>query len=196
MAEKKKAKSAEPVAAPKKSTSKKSPEKIASTDQVLGTLSPADADTKLGAPAPTAPPASMRKKETGTETKAEPLQLPKGALLALRQSGGHNFSSREIVIYPDGHVAYGGGDTTLKAYERGARKLNDGQVVGLRRSLDRVSFWRMPATVGKQNPDAFAYEITARVGSKANSIEVFDGSIPESLKPLLDQLRKLMPSDE
>lgn len=194
MAEKKKAKTTQPKKKP--AEPKKSSAKLAATDQVLGTLSAADADTKLDSPVPASAPASMRKKDGTVAEKPEPLQLPKGALLAMRQSGGHKFTSSEIVIYPDGHVAYGGGDTSHKAYERGARKLNDGQVVGLRHSLDRVNFWRMPATTGKQNPDAFAYEITARVGSKANSIQVFDGSIPDSLKPILEQLKKLMPSEE
>jgi len=43
-----------------------------------------------------------------------------GALIALRKSGGLKFSSREIVVYPDGRVTYDGGDTAKSALTRAA----------------------------------------------------------------------------
>lgn len=128
---------------------------------------------------------------------AEKLELPKGAMLAFRKSGGLKFSSREIVVYPDGRVTYGGGDTAKTALEsRAARKLTDAQVMRMRRMLDQANFWKMQSPPGAQSPDAYAYEIVARVGNKHNQMEVFDGGIPDVLMPLIEQMNRLMPSEE
>ena len=45
----------------------------------------------------------------------------------------------------------------------------------------------------KPSGDEIAYEISARVHTKANAIELFDGSIPDALKPLVDELSALLP---
>lgn len=127
--------------------------------------------------------------------KLEKLRLPQGALIAYRKSGGFKFSSREIVIYPDGRVSFGGPDLSKEAYARAARKLNDGQIARLRKTLDQVGFFRTPSAPGSQPPDSIAYEIIARVANRSNYVEVFDGSIPDSLMPLLHQLNALMPKE-
>ena len=128
---------------------------------------------------------------------SERLELPKGAMLALRKSGGLRFTSHEVVVYPDGRVTYEGGDTAKTALEsRVRRKLTDAQIVRMRKLLDQVNFWRMPPTTGKQSPDAFAYEIVARISSKHNRVELFDGSIPDAMQPLVEQMNKLMPGEE
>ncbi len=134
-------------------------------------------------PEPTAPP------------KRERLRLPQNALAAFRKSGGAPVSSREIVVYPDGRVSYGGPDVSKEAYARAARKLNDGQIMRLRRTLEHVNFFRMSSAQGDQPPDAFAYEIAARAGNRSNYVQVFDGSIPDALTPLLQQLSALMPKE-
>lgn len=156
-------------------------------DTPLGTLS-AEADTKTEIETrATEPPIQP-------EPKHEPLHLARGAFIALRKSGGLSFSSREVVVYPDGRVAYDARGVSQKDYNRLPRGLNDGQVHSLRKLLDHVNFWHAETT-GEQNPDAYAYEITARLGQRSNSIQVFDGSIPENLKPLLERLTPLLPRE-
>jgi hypothetical protein len=130
-----------------------------------------------------------------TESKIEPLELPRGAFIAFRKSGGLKFSSREIVIYPDGRVSYGGADTSTDWKSRATRKMNDGQMSTLRKLLDRTNFFRASSSQGKHSGDAMAYEIIARIGSRSNFIELFTGTIPESLNPLIEQLNKFVPED-
>jgi hypothetical protein len=131
-------------------------------------------------------------KESATEAERAPLKLPRGGFLAFRKSGGLNFSTREVVIYPDGRVAYDARGVPKKEYNRLRRALNDGQVGALRHMLDQTGFWKEEGG-GEQNPDAFAYEIAARLGQRSNEVELYDGSVPERIKPLLDQLVKLLP---
>ncbi len=136
--------------------------------------------------------------ETKTPTSApkpEPLQLPKGALIAFRKSGGALASTREIVLYPDGRVSFGGPDLGKEMYAHVPRKMNDAQIARLRKSLDHANFFRMSSAQGDPPPDAFAYEISARAGNRVNSVTVFDGAISDALKPLIDQLSALMPKD-
>lgn len=128
------------------------------------------------------------------QASEEPLRLPRGAFLALRKSGGLHFTSRTVVLYPDGRVAYDLRAVPQKEYNRLRRVLNDGQIQSLRKLLDQTGFWRAETT-GKQNPDAYAYEVAARLGQRANAIELYDGSVPDRLSPLLERLAALLPSD-
>ena len=127
--------------------------------------------------------------------QVEPLHLPLGAFIAYRISGGSKSSKHEIVVYPDGRVSIGGPDVSKQVYARATRKLNDGQIARLRKLLDQVGFFRLLSTQGGPAPDALAHEIVARIGSRANRVEVFDGSIPDALAPLLQQLSALMPKE-
>ena len=126
------------------------------------------------------------------QPKAEALRLPRGAFIAYRKSGGLQFSTREVVIYPDGRAAYDVRGVPQKEYNRLRRVLNDGQMLLLRKLLDQTGFWKAESA-GTQNPDAFAYEITARLGQRANTLEIFQGSMPENLKPLFERLDTLLP---
>jgi hypothetical protein len=132
--------------------------------------------------------------ESNAEIEREPLRLPRGAFIALRKSGGFQFSTSEVVVYPDGRVAFDARGVPQKEYNRLPRALNDAQIMSLRKQLDQTGFWRAEGG-GSQPPDGYAYEITARLGQRANSIEVFDGSVPEALRPLLDRLTGLLPSE-
>ena len=125
----------------------------------------------------------------------EPLQLPKGALIAFRKSGGAPVRTREIVLYPDGRVSFGGPDVAKEAYAHVPRKMNDAQIARLRKTLDHANFFRMSSAQGDPPPDAFAYEIIARTGNRVNSVAVFDGGIPNALTPLIQQLGALMPKE-
>lgn len=127
--------------------------------------------------------------------KREPLQLPKGALIAFRKSGGAPASAREIVLYPDGRVSFGGPDLGKEMYAHVPRKMNDAQIARLRKTLEHANFFRMSSAQGDPPPDASAYEIVARAGNRVNSVTVFDGAIPDTLTPLLQQLSALMPKE-
>ena len=154
-------------------------------DSTLGAIPPGKRDAKLESkPAP----ASHKK---STRPKIERLQLPKGAWIGFRQSGGLKFSSREIVIYPDGRMSYGG--TDLQKQMSPPQKLGGAQVAELRRMLDQCGFSRLLLAGGQQPPDSYAYEIVAQKDGKTNYVEVFDGKIPESLMPLIQRLTKLLP---
>jgi hypothetical protein len=154
-------------------------------DSMLGALPPGKRDAKVeGKPTPTSHQKSAR-------PKIEPLQLPKGGWMAFRKSGGLKFSSREIVIYPDGHVSYGGSDLPKQA--KPPQKLGEAQIAELRRMLDQSGFSRLLVTGGQQPPDSYAYEIVAQIDAKSKYVEVFDGKIPDLLTPLIQRLTKLLP---
>jgi hypothetical protein len=153
-------------------------------DSTLGAIPPGKRDARLGSkPAP-------KVHQKPARPKIEPLQLPKGALIAFRKSGGLKFSSREIVIYSDGRVSYGGSDLPKQAST--PQKLGEAQIAELRRMLDQNDFFQLRLAGGQQPPDSYAYEIVAQIVAKSNYVEVFDGKIPESLMPLIQRLTKLL----
>jgi hypothetical protein len=123
-----------------------------------------------------------------------PLALPRGGLAAMRMSGGFRFSSREIVVYRSGKITYRqlapAEDLTSQT-----RQLPLSQLVELHVALKNSGMARLMLPGGRQSGDTFAYEIVARVGRVVRSIEVFEGSIPESLAPLIRELKQLMPQD-
>jgi hypothetical protein len=161
---------------------------------VLGTLSdePYDSGLKVNqpsVPAPVAPPlAPINPLESAP---ADTLRLPRGALVALRRSGGFKFRSREVAVYRDGRVNYDDGESG----PRTVWTLSDAEMTELRRVLDRAGLAQLPAA-GRQNPDAFAYEIVARPARRVYSAEAFQGSIPASLAPLIEQLNRFVGADE
>lgn len=126
---------------------------------------------------------------------AKSLELPRGAMLVMRVSGGVHFTTQEMAVYPDGRVTHGTGDTSRKTYERAARTLNDAQVMRLRRLLEQSGFFRVTRAGDKQSPDTYAYEILARLGSKNNRIEVFTGTMPDGIQELVDYLMRWMPEE-
>lgn len=153
-------------------------------DSTLGAIPLGKRDAKL-----TSPPARGSHKKSA-RPKIEPLQLPKGALIAFRRSGGLKFDSREIVIFADGRTALSG--TDLPKPTGAPQKLNNAQIAELRQLLEQVGFLRLKSAGGQQPPDSYAYEIIAQVDNKSNYVEVFDGKIPEALMPLIQRLAKLL----
>ena len=128
--------------------------------------------------------------------REEALALPEGAWLAMRKSGGLLFSSREVAVYEDGRVmgsAIGGGRPERDAPPR---RLAAAQLAALRRVVEQIDFGRLPAVAGRQSGDAFVYELVARSGRATHAVEVFEGTIPEQLAPLVEQLNCLLPRDE
>ena len=112
------------------------------------------------------------------------LTLPRGGLITMRKSGGLRFTSRTVTVFRDGTV-------TVEDRATGARpagKLDDAELAKLYRALDAANFPELPASTGHQNPDAYAYEIAARIGRTNYAVESFDGSIPQQLAPLIHLL--------
>jgi hypothetical protein len=169
-------------------------------DTDLGQVGAGPHDTELGSPAPRTP-TSHRKGTAATPTgqpappDADRLALPRGGLVAMRQSGGLRFRSREIVIYRSGKLVYRRLAPTSAESASHTRQLALSELVELHHLLKQIDFSRLPTT-GRQNPDAFAYEIVARPARRAYAVEVFQGSIPESLAPLIRALQALMPKED
>ncbi len=169
---------------------KKASRKKQTTEQKESAPPPAPTETEP-APAPAEAPGVLSA-DMSNPPAPEPLRLARGAFIAFRKSGGLHFTTREVVLYPDGKVAYDARGVPQKEYNRLRRALNDGQIISLRKLLDQINFWKTEGR-GEQNPDAFAYEIAARLGQRSNELTVFDGSVPENLKPLIERLNALLP---
>lgn len=139
------------------------------------------------------PAATSRKKEDkGTvyskpEQPVEParLTLPRRGLVAMRRSGGLRFTSRTVTVYRDGRVK-ATPDPVLGPTPD--RRLDDEELAELYRALEQAALPDLPPTSGRQNPDAYAYEMAAHVEGKDYWVELFDGSIPENVAPLLSLL--------
>lgn len=122
--------------------------------------------------------------------------LPAGAWIAMRQSGGLLFSSREVVVYRDGRAATSAVGGGRPAHTGAPRPLTEAELAALRRALEQIDFSRLPTAAGRQPADAYVYEIVARSGRRSQAVEVFDGSIPPTLAPLIRQLSRLLsPAD-
>ncbi len=145
-------------------------------------------DEELGKVSPGPHDSSLQPHESPNE---EPLELPDGAIVALRKSGGLRFSTRTLIVYADGEALYtasrGGGSKEATAIE-----LTEAQQLRLRRALARIDFASLPKGPGRASPDAYVYEIAARTLGQTHFVEAWDGSIPTTLKPLVEQLQRLM----
>ncbi|HEX5692884.1 MAG TPA: hypothetical protein VFX76_22890, partial [Roseiflexaceae bacterium] len=146
--------------------------------------------------APPAPlmPKSHRKRSRSKAGTApalpddEPLALPRGGLVAMRMSGGFRFSSQEIVVYRSGKIVYRQLAPASKLSLQ-TRQSPLSQLVELHVALNNSGMQRLMLPRGRQSGDAFAYEIVARIGRNVRTVEVFEGSIPESLAPLIRELK-------
>jgi hypothetical protein len=146
-------------------------------DATFGSLTPGPRDSQLEVGPPSAAPPAV-----AAPGDVQTFALPRGGWVGMRMSGGLRFSTREVVVFRDGRVTRAGG----------IGKLTDAQMDQLRAALEPISFGRLPATPGRQKPDAYAYEIAARPKRRAYAVEVFDGSIPPVLAPLVAALRRIM----
>jgi hypothetical protein len=159
---------------------------------ILGKLPEGSYDSGLKVKPPSTPtdqpPAAT---QPATEpAPADTLRLPRGALVAMRRSGGFKFRSREVVVYRDGRVNYDDGESG----PRTVWTLGDAEMAELRRVLNQANLAKLP-TAGRQNPDAFAYEIIARPTRRVYAAEAFQGSLPAALAPLIQQLNRLAGMD-
>jgi hypothetical protein len=126
--------------------------------------------------------------------EADQLSLPRGAFIALRQSGGLRFSIREVIAYNDGRVA-SRRQGKLGAGE-GSRHITPAEVAELKELIAHSKLFELPRSIGQQSPDGYAYELIARIDRKSKVIEFFDGSIPTEVQPLLARLKALATIDD
>jgi hypothetical protein len=142
---------------------------------VLGSLAGATVDASLSAPSDVQ------------------LALPKGALIAMRKSGGLRFTSRTVVVHRDGQVS--AQSSTRSRNLRPPARLSKTQLSALKRTVAKSMNAAPPKSLGQQNPDAYAYEIVARVGRRVVATEVFDGSIPAEMAGLIKELSQHLPAN-
>ena len=170
---------------------------------VLGSLAHDDAQLG-GISTPAAPDLSKAQKDQGAtpnnnadtnDTDDEALTLPKGAIVSMCVSGGLRFSSRTVTVHRDGQITQSS-TTFVRGLSKGApSRLSNDELSNLKIIVSQAGLDApVPPTIGtpRQQPDAYAYEIVARVGTKQTSVEVFDGSVPERIKPLIRELSRLM----
>jgi hypothetical protein len=117
------------------------------------------------------------------------LKLPRGAFIALRQSGGLRFSTREVLAYNDGRVIW---NRQSQLAEAGSRQITSDQVAEIKDLIAHSGLRELSNPIGQQSPDGYAYELIARINGKSAAIEFFDGSIPAQLHALLQRLKMLM----
>jgi hypothetical protein len=164
--------------------------------------SPAPSETAPGSPTPGSPtpgsptPPSPQVFDIGSPVR--PPKLPRGAFLRICKSGGFRFTSTEVVVFRDGRVTRASTDKTAggELASTPGLKLTAKQVSHLRATIGESDLpGAAKAAAGRNatqpSPDAYAYEIVARVGRRVHSVEVLDGRLPESLKPLIEALNRL-----
>jgi hypothetical protein len=127
----------------------------------------------------------MNDQETDSEPQTSEVLLPNGGFIALRKSGGLRFTTRTIVVYADGRIE------TDRMGRRAVGRIDQAQIEELHRLLTKIDFPHLALPAIKPSPDAYVYEIAARIEREIHRVEVVDGHIPVPLKPLIDQLRRL-----
>jgi len=142
------------------------------------------------------PPADAASHQQVPAANDEPLKRPRGALVAMRKSGGIRFTWRLLVVRTDGRVIYKSNELGAPRTARAVGQLEAAQLADLQALIRRTDFAATALGVARQNPDAFAYELIARVGRRNVFAEAFEGSIPAALKPLIQYLNRLLPAPD
>ena len=146
--------------------------------RVLGSIPPGEYDSHLNAPQ--------------GRPEAQRTPLPRGALVTLVRSGGLVFRTSAVTVYRDGRVTYDA-DGPGGERERTAWVLSDAELEELRREIASIDFDAHTFAYGRQSPDAYAYELVARVGRRVRRLEMSEGSIPADVEPLVRQLASYAP---
>ena len=139
---------------------------------------------------------SAERNQKGAAPNDEQFKRPRGALVAMRKSGGIRFTWRLLVVRGDGRLIYKSNQIGAPRTARAIGQLEAAQLADLQALIAQTDFAARSPGAGRQNPDAFAYELIARVGRKNVFAEAFEGSIPEALKPLIQQLNRLLPAPD
>jgi hypothetical protein len=117
------------------------------------------------------------------------LDLPQNGMVALQKSGGLRFTSRAVIVLRSGWAHQQPHATPRPR----PRRVAPAALEALRRLTLRARLGSLPAVIGKPSPDAYAYELAARVGRRVHRVTVYDGSIPPALEPLIRALSRLLP---
>jgi len=163
-----------------------------SDPDVLANIPQGAADHELQAN----PPAGAQSHQKGAPPNDEALRRPRGALIAMRKCGGIRFTCRLLVVRGDGRLIYKSDALGAPRSARVIGQLDAGQLAQLQALIAQTDFAASSHGTPRQNPDAFAYELIARVGRKNVFAEAFEGSIPEGLKPLIRQFNRLLPGPD
>ena len=155
------------------------------------------------APAPTSqalPPIEVprigppRRKPTRT-TQDERAALPPGALASLHVSGGMAFSQRELVVYDDGRATYAMAGQG-RSQPQQSFHLSGEQLSAVRAALAALDARAFAGRRASPSPDAYTYEIAARVAGEPAATTASTAFIPPQLAPLLRLLRDLVPDSQ
>jgi hypothetical protein len=123
------------------------------------------------------------------ETQDDALDLPQNGMVALRKSGGMRFTSRAVTVLRSGWAhQQPHAEPPLRP-----RRVTPAAMKALRRLTLRARLGSLPSTIGTPSPDAYAYELAARIGRRVHRVTVYDGSIPARLEPLIRALTRLLP---
>jgi len=160
--------------------------------EALASIPKGAADHDLQANAP----AAADRHQQGAPPNDAKLRRPRGALVAMRKSGGIRFTWRLVVVRGDGRVIYKSNEIGAPRTARAIGQLEAAQLADLQALITQTDFAAASPGAARQNPDAFAYELIARVGRKNVFAEAFEGSIPEALKPLIQRLNRLLPAPD
>jgi len=159
--------------------------------EVLAKIPQGAADHELQS----SPPAAERHQKSAPPDD-ERLKRPRGALVAVRKSGGIRFTWRLLVVRADGRLIYKSNEIGAPRAARPIGQLDPAQLADLQALIAQTDFAAGSPGAARQNPDAFAYELIARVGHKNLFAEAFEGSVPEPLKPLIQRLNRLLPAPD
>ncbi len=172
------------------------PQETGHEEHLLAKIPPGEFDTQLHAASTpagtTTPQTSGHDSELPDQGTGEKLELPPGALVAMCKSGGFVFSSQCVTVYHDGRVTVDGRGWQGATQAARGGKLSSSDADELALALHAANLQGLPASTGHQNPDAYAYEISARLSRVIYSVELFDGSIPDHVKPLVQVLDRIM----
>ncbi|WP_129629445.1 protealysin inhibitor emfourin [Candidatus Oscillochloris fontis] len=117
------------------------------------------------------------------ETGDDELELPPGALLAFRSSGGMRFTSREWVLYRDGWIVVNDEAPRMRHISRA--------------NVAHLAHLALRARLARPRPrptppaDGYIYEVVAHLGGRTYHAEFAQASIPPEAAPLLRALRAL-----
>lgn len=144
----------------------------------LGDLNAGEFDTSL--------------KQPESAADSEQLDLPPGAFVAMRKSGGMRFSSRTVVVYRSGRIE----TSSIQAFvsEQGAPpiRLSSTAVQLLERLVQQSGLARRQPIAARPSADGYSYELVARAGRRLRRATLYDGSIPAPIRPLLNVLQRLI----
>lgn len=120
------------------------------------------------------------------------LGLPKGAVVAIRRSGGFVFRSDEVTAYADGSVTHRNSAFGSVAKPAQAGTLTEAQQTQLRQLLDPQTFTAFTATMAPV-PDSYVVELAAQVGAEIKRGEVAELFATEPARSIIRMLTMFIP---